>query len=68
MSTTIIQCEHCGFKDCEEIFAYGKSKEYGQHPEHRYCPRCGISIDWYGYEIVYMFNDGVNTKIIKVKK
>lgn len=68
MNRTILQCEHCGFKDYEEAFNYGKGREYGQHPSHRYCPSCGVSIDWYGYEITYVFNNGVNTKIIKVKK
>jgi len=45
------KCGCCGYLGLECEFKYGKGREYGQHPEHRYCPRCGSSIDWYGYGI-----------------
>jgi hypothetical protein len=50
----IIECGYCGFKGLEEVFKYGKGREYGQHPEHRYCPCCGQSIDWFGHKILWI--------------
>lgn len=49
----IIQCGYCGYKDYEDAFEYGRGREFGEHPEHRYCPRCGQSIDWVGYGIFW---------------
>jgi len=53
----IIECGYCGFKGLEEVFKYGKGREYGQHPEHRYCPCCGQSIDWFGFKIIKEVSD-----------
>lgn len=48
------QCGYCGYKAPEYMFAYGRGREYGEHPEHRYCPQCHQSIDWYGYGIFWV--------------
>lgn len=48
----LIECKHCSYRNREEAFQYGRGKAYGQHEEHRYCPRCGYSIDWVGFLIV----------------
>jgi len=48
----IIRCDYCGFIAPEPMFKWGKGKEFGQHPEHRYCPRCLKSIDWFGFKII----------------
>lgn len=47
-----LRCRHCGHVDDEDNYRYGEYKgaPYFRHPEHRYCPACGGSIDWYGYE------------------
>lgn len=58
MATTKIQCAKChAIRPAQEFkTGYQKfgpfSRMYGQHPEHRYCPVCGRSIDWYGYRVV----------------
>jgi len=64
----IIQCGYCGFKAPEPMFKRGKGKEFGQHPEHRYCPRCFSSIDWYGYGIVKVVSDTWDDFLRKVRK
>jgi|LSQX01.3.fsa_nt_gb rubredoxin len=45
----IYQCGACGHIAPAQEFKYGSGREYGKHPEHRYCPRCSQSIDWFGH-------------------
>lgn len=47
----IYQCGACGHIAPAEEFKHGSGREYWRHPEHRYCPRCSQSIDWFGYTI-----------------
>ncbi len=42
-------CIKCGHIAKADEFRHGAGREYGQHPSHRYCPACGVSIDWFGY-------------------
>jgi len=58
----IFKCGYCGFIAPESLFEWGKGKEYGQHPEHRYCPRCLQSIDWHGYGIFWEEEEKVNAR------
>lgn len=46
------RCENCKHDAPKHEFTKGKGREYGQHPEHRYCPKCAESIDWYGYKVI----------------
>ena|GEM_PF-1371704 len=50
----IIQCGYCGHKDFEDAFRHGRGREFGEHPEHRYCERCGQSIDWHGFKVIWI--------------
>jgi len=48
----LFQCVYCGHIAEPDKFQYGLGREFGEHPEHRYCPECGQSIDWHGFKIV----------------
>ncbi|MCM8901299.1 hypothetical protein KVG29_08710 [Caldicoprobacter algeriensis] len=63
----IFRCDYCGFIAPEPMFKWGKGKEFGQHPEHRYCPRCYNSIDWYGYGVLKVVNDTWEDFLSKVR-
>lgn len=41
-------CLNCGYVADASKFGYGYGRQYGQHPSHRYCARCGQSITWHG--------------------
>jgi rubredoxin len=47
----IYRCGSCGHIAPESEFKYGSGREFGRHPEHRYCPQCSRSIDWFGYTV-----------------
>ena len=47
-----IVCGHCGFKARSSAFYRGRGREYGEHPEHIYCPHCGQSITWHGFKTI----------------
>lgn len=47
----IYRCDNCGYIAPEGEFEYGSGREFGRHPEHRYCPQCSKSIDWFGYTV-----------------
>jgi len=47
----IYRCDNCGYIAPESEFEYGSGREFGRHPEHRYCPQCSESIDWFGYTV-----------------
>jgi hypothetical protein len=47
-----IICGHCGFKARSSAFYRGRGREYGEHPEHIYCPHCGQSITWHGFKTI----------------
>ena len=64
----IFECGYCKFRGPEPMFKWGKGREYGEHPEHRYCPRCHVSIDWYGYSIVRVVSDTWEEFLEKAKK
>lgn len=51
------QCGYCGYRAPEYEFKRGRGREYGEHPEHRYCPECGQSIDWHGFKILWEEED-----------
>lgn len=61
----IFRCDYCGFIAPEPMFKWGKGKEYGQHPEHRYCPKCSQSIDWHGYG-VFWEEEGEKNEVCKM--
>ena len=42
-------CVDCGHVGPQAEFRRGRGRARGEHPEHRYCPVCGKSIDWFGY-------------------
>lgn len=42
-------CCSCGHIAPKGEFRYGRGRSFGEHPEHRYCPWCGRSIEWFGY-------------------
>lgn len=50
--TELIECGRCRHTDKASAFAQGRGRPYGQHPDHRYCPSCRGSIEWYGYRRV----------------
>ncbi len=54
-------CCKCGHLGPAESFAYGRGRRFGQHPEHRYCPSCGLSIDWYGH-VTYAMREYVESQ------
>lgn len=54
----IIRCRRCGYQDKQDAFPEGRGRAYGEHPDHRYCPRCGQSIDWFGYWVVAVVAEG----------
>ncbi|MCL5265510.1 MAG: hypothetical protein M1343_10050 [Chloroflexi bacterium] len=41
-----IGCMHCCNVAHYSEFRAGRGRQYGQHPEHHYCPNCGLSIEW----------------------
>ena len=45
-------CGHCGFKALPTAFYRGRGREYGEHPEHTYCPHCGQSITWHSFKTI----------------
>lgn len=47
----VYQCGACGYIAPETDFKYGSGREFGRHPQHRYCPHCFQSIDWFGYAV-----------------
>lgn len=47
-----IQCASCRAIYESQDAQYGKGRQYGQHPEHKYCPKCGVDLDWYGWRYV----------------
>ena len=47
-----IVCGHCGFKALPTAFYRGRGREYGEHPEHTYCPHCGQSITWHSFKTI----------------
>lgn len=47
-----IVCGYCGFKALPTAFYKGRGREYGEHPDHTYCPRCGQSITWHGCRVI----------------
>jgi hypothetical protein len=47
-----IICGHCGFKALPTAFYRGRGREYGEHPDHTYCPHCGQSITWHGCQTI----------------
>ncbi|MEM5777666.1 MAG: hypothetical protein QXJ06_04450 [Candidatus Aenigmatarchaeota archaeon] len=53
----IFECGNCKYRGEENEFEYGRGKQYGEHPLHRYCPKCGVSIDWYGFREYKLIND-----------
>ncbi len=42
-------CSECGYVGPKAEFRFGRGRSFGEHPEHRYCPACGRSVDWFGY-------------------
>lgn len=64
----IIECGYCGYRDFEDAFEYGRGREYGEHPEHRYCPRCFNSIDWHGFGVVKVVSDTWEEFLIKARR
>lgn len=48
----MLMCARCRHVGDSTEFRFGRGRQYGEHPEHRYCPACGESIDWYGYSYV----------------
>ena len=54
-----IICGHCGFKARPNAFYPGRGRDIGEHPEHTYCPQCGVSIDWYGYKVIREETQGI---------
>jgi len=53
----LFQCVYCGHIAESDKFKYGLGREFGEHPEHRYCPECGQSIDWHGFKILWEEED-----------
>ncbi len=47
-----IQCGSCWAIYESQDAVCGKGREHGQHPEHRYCPKCNADLDWYGWRYV----------------
>ena len=64
----IISCDYCGFTAPEPMFKRGRGREFGEHPEHRYCPRCSNSIDWYGHSIIKVVSDTWEEFLIKARR
>jgi|GEM_PF-6101726 len=64
----IISCGCCDFIAPEPMFKWGRGREFGEHPEHRYCPRCSNSIDWYGHSIVKVVSDTWEEFLIKARR
>ena len=49
---SVIVCIKCRHEAPASAFTYGvKGDGRFRHPDHRYCPNCGASIDWYGYKV-----------------
>ena len=43
-----VGCGFCGYIGKRSEFVWGRGRIFGEHPEHRYCPKCRQSITWYG--------------------
>lgn len=46
----VLRCLACGHTADPAAFKYGRGRPF--HPDHRYCPGCGQSIDYRGYGLV----------------
>lgn len=50
--TVRFRCLACNECAPREAFYYGRGRDLGEHPDHRFCPNCRQSIDWQGFVIV----------------
>lgn len=47
-----IRCANCLGVAAERKYRYGCCRGHGRHQDCRYCPVCGVSIDFYGFSWV----------------